>query len=132
MMWDDDNLYLLVEITDDEIDVSSPNGWENDGIQIYFDGDNSKDVLDECPSDFPGAYDEDDYQLTAVFVQNSTQAGRIPGQVDLCALDFEYQQQHKEVTIEAALPFDALLVPLQVTSTIGYCFGFELQVNDRD
>jgi hypothetical protein len=124
MMWDDDNLYLFVEVTDNELNVASPNSWENDGIQIYFDGDNSKNTASECTDDW-GAYDSNDYQLTAAFGQDPIS---YPTPIDVAALHFAYEQQRKGYTIEAALPFDVLLF----TATKGHRFGFEMQVNDND
>jgi hypothetical protein len=125
IMWDDDNLYLFVEVMDDELNVSSPNSWENDGIQVYFDGDNSKNILSDCAVDWPGAYDSNDDQLTAAYGQNPTS---FPTQIDVSALHFAYRQQSKGYAIEAALPFDVLLF----TATKGHHFGLEMQVNDND
>ena len=41
VMWDEDYLYILANVTDDQIDASSENAWTRDGIEIFLDEDNS-------------------------------------------------------------------------------------------
>lgn len=125
VMWDDDNLYLFVEVVDDELNGSSPNLWENDGIQVYFDGDNSKNAISDCSVGWPGAYDLNDNQLTAAFGQDIY---GYPIRIDPSTIEIAYRQQYPGYTIEAALPFEVLLFP----GTKDHHFGFEIQVNDND
>ena len=41
-LWDDDNLYLLVDVTDDDLRNDSDEFWLDDGIELFVDADNSK------------------------------------------------------------------------------------------
>lgn len=41
-MWDEDNLYLLVDVTDDDLINDSDEFWLDDGIELFIDADNSK------------------------------------------------------------------------------------------
>jgi hypothetical protein len=59
-LWDDENLYVLVEVTDDEIVTEDSCSWEDDSVEIYLDAQNL-DVEDYRPgTDVPA------YQLTAL------------------------------------------------------------------
>ncbi len=42
VMWDDNNLYILAEVQDDILINDSPENWEDDGVEIYIDGNNNK------------------------------------------------------------------------------------------
>ena len=44
-LWDDAGLYLLVEVEDDARCSSDKTGYQNDGVEIFFDCDNSKSDL---------------------------------------------------------------------------------------
>ncbi len=61
-LWDDTNLYLFVEVTDDEIVNEDSCGWEDDSIEIYLDAQdvNSEDYRPGTNPDTPA------YQLTAI------------------------------------------------------------------
>ncbi len=41
-LWDKDYLYLLVEVTDDQRQGDSDEFWQDDGIEVFIDADNSK------------------------------------------------------------------------------------------
>jgi len=110
---------------DDEINVSNPEPWFNDGIELFFDGDNSKNDLSEYPDKWPFAYDSNDDQLRFIFDQNPTSTY---SHIDVSAFDVSYLQNKKGYNIEASLPFDALLF----TPTSGHVFGFEIAVMDND
>src|SRR3989339_368767 len=61
--WDKDNLYIAAKVVDANVDLAATgNPWDNDAIEIYIDGDNSKD----------GAYTGDfDTQLIMDVVSNN-------------------------------------------------------------
>jgi len=64
VLWDQQNLYLLVEVTDDLKLHNSDQGYENDGIEVYMDYDNSK-------SDF---YEENDFRFRYVWSEEKLRA----------------------------------------------------------
>lgn len=41
-IWDNENLYILVDVTDDALINDSPEVWQDDAIEIYIDIDNNK------------------------------------------------------------------------------------------
>jgi hypothetical protein len=41
-MWDQNNLYMFVDVTDDVLKNDAVNAWENDTVEVYIDADNSK------------------------------------------------------------------------------------------
>jgi hypothetical protein len=41
-MWDQNNLYLFVDVTDDVLKNDAANPWENDAVEVYIDATNSK------------------------------------------------------------------------------------------
>ena len=123
LMWDDTSLYLFIKVVDDEISSSSANSYENDGVEIYFDGDNSKT---------PGTYDGvDDLQTRIeyqdgddVYMYDSVPDGTEGAVADWANMDgdaFGY-------IIEVQYP----LAELNIDAESGSIFGFEVQINDRD
>jgi len=51
-MWDEKNLYVLVDVTDDSLKNDSDEFWLDDGVEVFIDADNSKS----------GGYGDNDYQ----------------------------------------------------------------------
>ncbi|GAE27358.1 endo-1,4-beta-xylanase A precursor [Halalkalibacter wakoensis JCM 9140] len=41
-LWDSENLYVLVEVSDSELDKSSPYPWEQDSVEVFLDQTNGK------------------------------------------------------------------------------------------
>ena len=41
-MWDQNNLYLFVDVTDDVLKNDASNPWDNDSVEVYIDATNSK------------------------------------------------------------------------------------------
>jgi hypothetical protein len=110
-MWDASNLYVWIEVIDDEVSISSANSWENDSIEICVDGDNSKG----------DAWDTNDSQTRWVW---SAAAGSLTGDVVAWGELAELEGYAMELKIPAA----DLKFPLENEQEI----GLEIQVNDRD
>ncbi len=36
VLWDEQNMYVRVEVTDNEVDVSSANAWERDSVEVFL------------------------------------------------------------------------------------------------
>lgn len=112
--WDADNFYLWVEVIDDEISTSGANSYENDSIELCFDGDNAKTV---------GSYDANDEQMRWVYgLGNDANA---PLSVSAWG---ELDGDLEGYTFEVAIPAADLLFPLEADQEI----GFEIQINERD
>ena len=61
-LWDDTNLYVLVEVTDDEIINDEQCNWDDDGVEFYIDAQNL-DVEDFRPANNP---EIPAYQITGI------------------------------------------------------------------
>ncbi|MBC8179568.1 hypothetical protein H8E88_00445, partial [candidate division KSB1 bacterium] len=42
VLYDAENLYVLVDMTDDSLQNDSASSWQDDSVEIYFDGGNTK------------------------------------------------------------------------------------------
>ncbi|MBN1782911.1 T9SS type A sorting domain-containing protein [bacterium] len=112
MMWDSDFFFLWIEVIDDEISVSGANAWENDSVELYFDGDNSKgDVFDGV----------DDVQLRYVW-------GEASGGTENNVFSWGELEGGFGYVLELAIPF----ADLNIIQDPDLEIGFEVQVNDRD
>ena len=102
-------------------DIAAPvfNAWEKDSIELFFDGDNSKN------SEAMG-YDSNDDQLR--FIYNQFNAQSVRGNIDISAVDYGYSTTSDGWNLEVELPFSAL----PFDGTANHIFGFEAQVNDND
>lgn len=123
--WDDDNLYMFYNFIDDIINTEGGN-HEYDGVEIYFDADNSK-----TEESYDGV---DDVQLR--FNLGETELDQIDigygGAADwgLTKDAMAYVAQENDAgdgwDLEISIPLDDLqLVP-------GEVFGFDAQMNDAD
>lgn len=113
--WDADNYYLWVEVIDDEISVSGANTYENDGVELCFDGGNEK---------LEGAYDDNDLQYRWVWGSETNDAGS-PASVFAWG---ELEIDLEGYTFELAIPQEDLLFTLEEGAEIGW----EIQINERD
>ena len=52
-LWDAENLYIFVDVNDDDLQNDSGSNWEDDSVEVFFDGGNDK----------PSSYGDDDYQF---------------------------------------------------------------------
>jgi hypothetical protein len=114
--WDEANFYCFASVTDDEISTSSANTYENDSIELCFDGDNAKTE---------GSYDANDVQMRWVYgvtdmADNSPNSVVAWGELD--------NPDYDGYTMELSIPLEDLTFPLEADTEI----GFEFQVNDRD
>ncbi|MBN1479636.1 T9SS type A sorting domain-containing protein [candidate division KSB1 bacterium] len=125
-MWSDEFLYLYVSVLDEEIRVGNDDRWINDGLEIYFDANNSKTN---------GAYDGvDDVQLRFNYGDLLSDIDISYGQdyaigdwgLERPRINFRFGKTEEGCDFEAALPLhDLKIVP-------GRNIGFELQLNDFD
>lgn len=103
-MYDDEYLYVLAVVTDDNLQMSSANPWEQDSVEIFVDEDAARMT----------AYDGNDFQYRVNY--DNVQSG--PACVSATSItDTGY-------IIEYALPF------VLGSKAPGDIMGFEVQVND--
>ena len=112
VLWDGDNLYMIVDVNDDSLLNDSANAYQDDSVEFYFDGGNSKggSPLAEDDRQYTFGWDTDEIQGTNQEVigvehaQVNTEAGwriemkfpwssltdNIPGMGDLIGIDCFY------------------------------------------
>ena len=109
-LWDDSNLYVLVEVTDEQLDKGSANPWEQDSIEIFLDQNNGK----------TSAYEDNDGQYRVNY-ENTTSFN--PGSI---AEGFESATSVSgtNYTVEVKIPLN------KATPANDVKLGFDVQVND--
>ncbi len=70
VLYDANNLYVLVEVTDDSLKNDSTSAWQDDSVEVYFDGGNTK-----LSTPLSG----DDHQYTFGWTANDIQGTNITG-----------------------------------------------------
>jgi endo-1,4-beta-xylanase len=109
-MWDDKNLYVLVEVKEATLSNKSKNAYEHDSVEIFVDEKNNKSK----------SYEEDDAQYRLDY-ENQFSFRGYPAQFASAAKVTE-----GGYIVEIAIPFRF------VKPEPGIALGFDLQVNDDD
>ena len=113
-MYDTNNFYIFVEVQDSVLDYEFST-WNGDGVEIYFDGDNSKGETYDGVNDTQIRITADDVELADIDSALSKD-GTV---FKVLLTDLGYN-------VEASFPLDVLQIsPDNV-------FGFEVQINDND
>ncbi|MHC4566348.1 MAG: sugar-binding protein [Planctomycetota bacterium] len=112
--YDDNNFYIMVEVQDSVIDYEFST-WNGDGVEIYFDGDNSK-------GDTYDGVDDNQIRITV----DDVEPANIDSSLPVDGTEFKVLLTDLGYNVEAAFP----LAKLQISpDTI---IGFEVQINDND
>ncbi|MCT8136859.1 endo-1,4-beta-xylanase [Anaerobacillus sp. CMMVII] len=110
VLWDYDNLYVLLQVSDSELDKSSPNPWEQDSIEVFVDENNGKTSF----------YQEDDGQYRVNFDNETTFN---PTSI-AAGFESETYKSSNGYTVEVKIPFKT------ITPENNTKIGFDLQIND--
>ncbi len=110
---DDSGLYLLVEVTDGVRVTTDPRDYHNDGLELYLDPDNSKQV----------DYSENDYMMRFNLGQEMIVHRGEPGPGIVWATDDEGASYR----VEIGIPWSAL-----ADGTPRTFLGLDVHVNDND
>jgi hypothetical protein len=117
MMWDDNAVYLLAEITDDILVNDGPNIYDDDNVEFYFDGNNAKAT----------SYDADDAQYSFRW-NDAGNIGTIPAGYSTEGVVYEILETANGYNVEAKIPWTTL----QVTPVGDMRIGFDFMINDDD
>lgn len=110
VLWDNENLYVLTQVSDSQLDKSSPNPWEQDSVEVFVDENNAK----------TSSYQIDDGQYRVNF-DNETSFN--PGSI---ADGFESANHVSENSyiVEMKIPLKT------ITPGNNTKIGFDVQIND--
>ncbi len=123
-LWNSENLYVLVEVNDDALTNDSGGGgnkWNDDSVEIYVDGDNSK----------ASSPDENDHQYTfwwgnEVWEEPSALHNGAPS---LVGVDYAVVTTDEGYLLEVKLPWMSIMGEPPIP---GQEIGFDVWINDDD
>ncbi len=109
-LWDDQNLYVLIQVNDAQLDKSNANAWEQDSVEIFLDENNAKSTF----------YQDDDGQFRINFDNETSFAPVEIGEGFVSAT----QVSGTNYTVEVKIPFK------KITPSNNVKVGFDTQIND--
>jgi endo-1,4-beta-xylanase len=109
-LWDDDNLYVLVQVRDDQLNKSNPNAWEQDSVEVFVDENNGKTAN----------FQDDDGQYRVNF-ENA--ASFNPAEI-AAGFESKVTVSGTNYTVEMKIPFK------KVKPANNAKIGFDAQIND--
>lgn len=106
LRWDETYLYVGIEVKDDILSLSAPQAYNNDAVEIYLDGDNSKST----------PYDEYDKQLIYQWGKKNTDR------------EYLFAETENGYSMEIKIPWTEIN-----TEVMDGCrIGFDIDVCDND
>ena len=117
MLWDDTYVYLLAVVTDDVKVNDSPNTYDDDNVEFYFDINNSKTAT----------YDANDVQYSFAY-NDGTNFGVLPSGRTKAGITYKIADAQTGYNVEARIPWTTLLG----TPTGDMYIGFDFMINDDD
>ncbi len=117
-LWDGSNLYYLVEVTDESLVNDSGAAWDDDSVEIYMDGDDSKGTSYDGVNDFQWAFRWNDG--TVHVGTNSVD--------DTTGIVFEMLSVSGGYNCEISIPW----ATVGVVPTEGNTVGTDVHLNDDD
>jgi len=118
-LWDDTYLYIYASVTDDNLSNDSGNWWEDDGIELYIDGDNSRNTSYDNTNDFQWGFN---WNSNTIYTGGSNPTNSSAG------INFSLVGNNTGYTLEAAIPWTTI----GVSPTDGNVIGIEIGINDDD
>ncbi|MFC2138777.1 sugar-binding protein, partial [Bacteroidota bacterium] len=117
--WHKDSLFIFVQAVDDSMSDASANPWENDGFEIYFDLDNSKDdqFTDDC------------YQFRFNINSQSITGRKGLNTWTPPTVDFVLAVEDNVRRLEVVFPLTKLGFQGDINNSL---MGFDLQILDND
>jgi endo-1,4-beta-xylanase len=109
LLWDDTHLYILVTVSDPNLDGSNTNPWEQDSVELFVDPDNSKGA----------AYDSNDGQYRVSFANRQSVGGAPAANLTSAT-----------ATIPRGYVVEAAIALSSISPAVGRLVGFDVQVND--
>ncbi|WP_051195144.1 endo-1,4-beta-xylanase [Pseudobutyrivibrio ruminis] len=111
LLWDEENLYVLMNVKDDDLDASASAVHEKDSVEVFIDENNHK-------SD---GYEEDDKQYRINYLNETSFNG------DKCLED---NVKHAVKVTDDGYVVEAAFAWTDITPEVGTAIGLDLQIND--
>lgn len=119
-VWNATNLYIVVKVVDSDKKSDSGDSWyEDDGVEIFIDGNNSKN------SSYDGS---NDFQWGFVWNSTSVRAGGSNPSNSTTGITFSIVGTTDGYVLEASIPW----TKIGITPTIGTTIGIDIAINDDD
>lgn len=109
-LWDDQNLYVLVQVSDAQLDKSNTNVWEQDSVEVFLDENLGRTTF----------YQDDDGQFRVNYENEASFSPVAIGE----GFESATQVAGTSYTIEMKIPFK------KITPAGGTRVGFDTQIND--
>ncbi|MET3938391.1 endo-1,4-beta-xylanase [Paenibacillus sp. PvP094] len=110
VLWDDDNLYVLAQVRDDQLNKTNPNVWEQDSVEVFVDENNGK----------TSSFQDDDGQYRVNFENLATFN---PAEI-AAGFESKVAVSGTNYTVEMKIPFK------KVKPANNAKIGFDAQIND--
>ncbi|NOR67135.1 MAG: hypothetical protein GQ528_07250, partial [Woeseiaceae bacterium] len=116
-MWDADNLYVLVKVTDESLRNDSDEFWLDDSVEVFIDADNSKSA----------EYGDNDYQYYFEWAETNPGMGEFKhGRIE--GVEFAAKRTETGYRTEIRIPWSTL----GANPSVGAKIGLDVHVNDDD
>jgi len=118
VLYDAENLYVIVDVTDDSLQNDSASSWQDDSVEIYFDGGNTK-----VNTPLSG----DDHQYTFGWTTDDIQGTNITGATE--------GMEHAQVTTDTGWRIEIKMPWLSIQGAspqAGDLIGIDCYYNDDD
>lgn len=115
VMYDNEKLFFLYSVTDNALLATSNNFWENDGIEIYIDGNNDKAT----------SYDANDFQFVIRYDASSILEGHDKA---VTGIEAKSTTTADGYILEVSIPWSTI----GVTPSSDKILGMDFHVNDSD
>jgi len=116
-LYDEDHLYLLVDVTDDDLQNDSDDFWQDDSVEVFIDADNSRSE----------SYDDNDYHYHFGWDASSPALGEAH-HGNMRGVAAAFARTEAGYRAEIKLPWSTL----GTKPVAGISIGFDVQVNDDD
>ena len=117
LLWDGTYVYALAVVTDDTKKNDSQNAYDDDAVEFYFDGNDTKATT----------YDANDFQYTFGW-NDGTTVGVIPSTASTTGITYSAVSTSTGYVVEARIPW----ANLQVTPAADKLIGIDFMINDDD
>jgi tetratricopeptide (TPR) repeat protein len=116
-MYDQQALYVLVDVTDDQLVSDSVESWLDDGVEIFIAADNNKSDV----------YSDNDYQYHFDWDASAPALGESHHN-KTSGVQYAFARTDKGYRLEAKVPW----ATLGTTAAVGKKIGLDVHVNDDD